>query len=148
MNLIENKTCFLFRLKFIFIILVYGIHYKIGLLISMQENLKFILFSNIKISFKVKLISFLSRSFIFTIILALINDWASSVPPDIYSFTPFIYNVTVRGQQVEILVPCNQGNWIDCSKENDQQSAENSEENQLKSFISTLFYFSLYIIMR
>ncbi|CAF3740732.1 unnamed protein product [Rotaria sordida] len=57
---------------------------------------------------------------------ALINDWSSSSPPDIYSFTPFVYNITVHGDQVEILIPCNQGNWIDCSNENAQQPAENN----------------------
>ncbi len=56
------------------------------------------------------------------ILLDLINDFASVNPPDIYSFTPFIYNITLRGEQVEVLVPCNQGNWIDCSNAN----AENS----------------------
>ncbi|CAF3993537.1 unnamed protein product [Rotaria sp. Silwood2] len=56
----------------------------------------------------------------------LINDWSSSLPPDIYSFTPFIYDITVRGDQVEILIPCNQGNWIDCSNGGDQESEENN----------------------
>ncbi|UJR36630.1 hypothetical protein I4U23_029350 [Adineta vaga] len=54
---------------------------------------------------------------------ALINDFGSSVPPDIYSFTPFIYNITLRGELVEVLIPCNQGNWIDCSNE---KTAENN----------------------
>ncbi|CAF3397517.1 unnamed protein product [Rotaria sp. Silwood1] len=57
---------------------------------------------------------------------ALINDWSSSLPPDIYSFAPFIYDITVQGDQVEILTPCNQGNWIDCSDGNNQQLAENN----------------------
>jgi len=51
----------------------------------------------------------------FFIFLALINDWASSVPPDIYSFAPFIYDITLKGTHVEVLIPCNQGNWIDCT---------------------------------
>ncbi|CAF1031213.1 unnamed protein product [Adineta ricciae] len=54
---------------------------------------------------------------------ALIADFGSSVPPDIYSFTPFIYNITLRGELVEVLVPCNQGNWIDCSND---KAAENT----------------------
>jgi len=79
---------------------------------------------------------------------ALINDWASSVPPDIYSFTPFIYNITVAGDQIEVLIPCNQGNWIDCSNGKDQQSAENSI-NKLW-VLNKIYFFTclrLYIIM-
>ncbi len=53
---------------------------------------------------------------------ALINDWASSTPPDIYSFVPYIYDMTLKGSHVEVLMPCNQGNWIDCT-----QSSENSK---------------------
>jgi hypothetical protein len=58
------------------------------------------------------------------IFLALINDFASRNLPDMYSFAPFIYNITLRGEQVEVLVPCNQGNWIDCSNVNAENSME------------------------
>jgi hypothetical protein len=58
--------------------------------------------------------------------LALINDWSSSTPPDIYSFVPFIYNITLRGKQIELLIPCNQGNWIDCAT-SPSMSIENSK---------------------
>ena len=54
--------------------------------------------------------------------LALINDWASSIPPDIHSFSPYIYDIILKGTCVEVLIPCNQGNWIDCSP-----SSENSK---------------------
>ncbi|CAF1669939.1 unnamed protein product, partial [Adineta ricciae] len=59
---------------------------------------------------------------------ALINDWASSVPPDIYSFVPYIYDMILQGDYVEILIPCNQGNWIDCANGNhaQQRTAENN----------------------
>ncbi|CAF3889879.1 unnamed protein product, partial [Rotaria sp. Silwood1] len=56
---------------------------------------------------------------------ALINDWASSIPPDIYSYASFIYNITIDRQYVEVLVPCNQGNWIDCTNDK-QQPVENN----------------------
>jgi hypothetical protein len=92
----------------------------------MQKKLKFISFLNIKTSFKVKASFLVFLSSCVYIFIALINDWSSSSPPDIYSFTPFIYNITVRGDQIELLVPCNQGNWIDCNLETDQQPAENS----------------------
>jgi hypothetical protein len=107
----------------------------------MHEKLKFILFLNIKISSKVKFISFISNCSLFIIILALINDWSSAVPPDIYSFTPFIYNLTLRADQLELLIPSNQGNWIDCSKDNDRQLAENSKEIPINSIVKNGFLF-------
>ncbi|CAF3838581.1 unnamed protein product, partial [Rotaria sp. Silwood1] len=61
--------------------------------------------------------------------LALINDWASSIPPDIYSYASFIYNITIDRQYVEVLVPCNQGNWIDCT--NDKQQQQPVENNYI-----------------
>lgn len=69
----------------------------------------------------------------------MINDWSSSVPPDIYSFTPFIYNITLHGDQVELLIPSNQGNWIDCSKTN----AENSIEFNHLLRINFIFVFKI-----
>ncbi|CAF1000290.1 unnamed protein product, partial [Adineta steineri] len=72
---------------------------------------------------------------------ALINDWASSVPPDIYSFAPYIYDITLQGDHIEVLVPCNQGNWIDCVKENARQQQGAPENNYIsvcaKSFSLT-----------
>ena len=71
------------------------------------------------------------RKHIHFVLLALINDWASSVPPDIYSFVPYIYDMMLQGDYVEILIPCNQGNWIDCANGNhaQQRTTENSERN-------------------
>jgi hypothetical protein len=92
----------------------------------MQKSLKFILFLNIKIFSKVKFLFLSSQILYFDLFSALINDFSSSVPPNIYSFTPFIYNITVHADEVEVLVPCNQGNWIDCSNRN---SAENSRKD-------------------
>ncbi|CAF4261605.1 unnamed protein product [Rotaria magnacalcarata] len=63
---------------------------------------------------------------------ALINDWSSSLPPDIYSFAPFIYNITLRGDHIELLVPCNQGNWLDCS------NVKTAENNYLSLCAKTL----------
>ncbi len=77
------------------------------------------------------------------ILLALINDWASSIPPDIYSFTPYIYDIALKCDHVEILVPCNQGNWIDCT-----QSTENSKEINLYILFDNkkkIFFLRLYL---
>ncbi|CAF3280350.1 unnamed protein product [Rotaria socialis] len=76
---------------------------------------------------------------------ALLNDWSSSVPPDIYSFAPFIYDMTVKGDHLELLIPCNQGNWIDCTngigRSPQQQSSQPAENNYIsvcaKSFSLT-----------
>lgn len=74
---------------------------------------------------------------------ALINDFSSPVPPDIFSFTPFIYNITVRGEQVELLVPANQGNWIDCSDINAENSTMKEQLIFGKSSFLILDYVSL-----
>lgn len=98
--------------------------YKLGLLISQREHLKSILYLNIKIFSKVqKLLYLFTESFLNDIFIGLINDWSSSLSPDIYSYAPFVYDITLRGDHVELLVPSNPGNWIDCSNDN---SAENS----------------------
>jgi len=72
--------------------------------------------------FQGKLIYSNKTKFYLFILLALLNDWASSVPPDIYSYSPFIYDIILKGSHLEVLIPCNQGNWIDCT-----QSAETSK---------------------
>lgn len=83
---------------------------------------------------------FLLIIFNLNILLDLINDFASPNPPDIYSFTPFIYNITLRGEQVEVLVPCNQGNWIDCSNVN--------AENSMKKIFVYSIEKSLLVVLR
>jgi hypothetical protein len=72
--------------------------------------------------FQGKIFFFLFHRFRLYLRSALINDWASSTPPDIYSFVPYIYDMKLKGNHVEVLIPCNQGNWIDCV-----QSSENSK---------------------
>ncbi|CAF1506567.1 unnamed protein product, partial [Rotaria sordida] len=61
---------------------------------------------------------------------SLINDWSSPVPPDIYSFAPFIYDISLQGNHVEFLIPCNQGNWIDCPNENNRQKQQQQQQQQ------------------
>jgi hypothetical protein len=43
----------------------------------------------------------------------LINDWSSKHMADLRSFVPFIYEIRTRAQDTEVLLPCNQHNWID-----------------------------------
>jgi len=61
----------------------------------------------------------------------LINDWASSNPPDIYSFAPYIYDINIKGTYLELLVPCTQGNWIDC--------CDSSENSKITFFFRLIF---------
>ena len=134
---------------FIYIILVYGIPFKYGLLVLLQKNLKFISYLNINIFFNVnKILSFLCyvNNECWIIIVALLADWSSSVPPDIYSFAPFIYDISLQADHAELLVPCNQGNWIDCENENNQKQ-QSSSENSKRSYFSFNFI-QLFIIFK
>ncbi|CAF4971055.1 unnamed protein product, partial [Rotaria sp. Silwood1] len=70
---------------------------------------------------------------------SLLNDWSSSIPPDIYSFAPFIYDINLKGDHLEVFIPCNQGNWIDCTNENNRQKQQQPPENNFISVCAKTF---------
>ena len=43
----------------------------------------------------------------------LINDWSSRVMADVRSFVPYVYNFNVKANDIEVVLPCNEHNWID-----------------------------------
>ena len=43
----------------------------------------------------------------------LINDWSSRFMADIRHFVPYIYDIKLKASQLELILPCNQHNWID-----------------------------------
>jgi hypothetical protein len=43
----------------------------------------------------------------------LINDWSGRYMADIRTFAPYIYDIKLRGDDMEIILPWNQHNWID-----------------------------------
>ncbi len=43
----------------------------------------------------------------------LINDWSSRFMADIRHFVPYIYDIKLKANQLEFILPCNQHNWID-----------------------------------
>ena len=43
----------------------------------------------------------------------LINDWSGRYMADIRTFAPYIYDIKMRANEIEIILPCNQHNWID-----------------------------------
>lgn len=45
----------------------------------------------------------------------LINDWSSRTMGDIRFFVPFIYTIRVKTNDIEVILPCNQHNWIDAN---------------------------------
>ena len=75
---------------------------------------------------------------VFSPLSALINDLASTEPPNIHFFTPFIYHLNVHIDQVELLIPSNQGNWIDCRSEADRFARENSKIVRFRPFDSAM----------
>lgn len=46
---------------------------------------------------------------------------------DIRNFAPYIYDIKLRANEMEFILPCNQHNWIDC----------NILENNCKLFMRT-----------
>lgn len=43
----------------------------------------------------------------------LINDWSSRYMGDLRTFAPYIYDIKVKTNDIEVILPCNQHNWID-----------------------------------
>ena len=43
----------------------------------------------------------------------MINDWSSRYMADIRHFVPFTYDINVKATDIELILPCNQHNWID-----------------------------------
>jgi len=43
----------------------------------------------------------------------LINDWSSRYMADLRKFVPYIYDIKLKANDLEIILPCNQYNWID-----------------------------------
>ncbi|KAH8323336.1 hypothetical protein KR067_005364 [Drosophila pandora] len=52
----------------------------------------------------------------------LIEDWANKARPDILSFVPYTCNFSIRLNEFEILMLCNEYNWIDCSSANQENN--------------------------
>lgn len=52
----------------------------------------------------------------------LIEDWANKARPDILSFVPYTCNFSIRLHEFEILMLCNEYNWIDCSSANQENN--------------------------
>ncbi len=54
----------------------------------------------------------------------LINDWSSRYMADIRTFAPYIYDIKLRGNDMEFILPCGQHNWIDINVlENNSKSS-------------------------
>lgn len=52
----------------------------------------------------------------------LINDWSSRYMADIRTFAPYIYDIKLRANDLEFILPCGQHNWIDvCVLENNSK---------------------------
>lgn len=47
----------------------------------------------------------------------LVNDWSSKVKSDLRSFVPYIYELQAKVNDMELILPCNQHNWIDTNKQ-------------------------------
>ena len=43
----------------------------------------------------------------------MINDWSSRNMADIRFFVPYVYKFNLRVTDLEVILPCNQYNWID-----------------------------------
>jgi hypothetical protein len=43
----------------------------------------------------------------------MINDWSSRTMGDCRRFTPFLYSIKLNVADGELILPCNQHNWID-----------------------------------
>lgn len=61
----------------------------------------------------------------------LIEDWASKARPDILQFVPYTWKFCILLKEFEILMLCNDYNWIDCSSTN--------QENNHLAFCGDLF---------
>nr|CAB3258643.1 uncharacterized protein KIAA1109 [Phallusia mammillata] len=45
----------------------------------------------------------------------LMEDWAQKVSPDLLSFVPYTFAFSIKLQELELILPTNAYNWIDCS---------------------------------
>ncbi|XP_039950493.1 transmembrane protein KIAA1109 isoform X2 [Bactrocera tryoni] len=52
----------------------------------------------------------------------LIEDWASKARPDILTFVPYTCKFNILLNEFEILMLCNEYNWIDCSSANQENN--------------------------
>jgi len=43
----------------------------------------------------------------------LVNDWSSRFMGDLRKFVPYIYDIKLKATDLEVILPCNQYNWID-----------------------------------
>ena len=43
----------------------------------------------------------------------LVNDWSSRYMGDLRKFVPYIYDIKLKASDLELILPCNQYNWID-----------------------------------
>ena len=63
----------------------------------------------------------------------LINDWSSRTMADCRRFVPYLYTIRLNATDAEVILPCNQHNWIDTTV----------LENNCKS---TIFLFSFFFL--
>jgi hypothetical protein len=72
----------------------------------------------------------------------LINDWSSKLKSDLRTFVPYVYELNAKVNDMELILPCNQHNWIDTNK------LENNSFLSLlasKVFIKTSLNFEEYL---
>jgi hypothetical protein len=46
----------------------------------------------------------------------LINDWASDAKLDLVSYVPVTYEFDIRCHHLELIIPVNQYNYVDCNE--------------------------------
>ena len=49
----------------------------------------------------------------------MINDWATTEPPDIASFVPYEWEFNINFYNFEIILLVSEHNWIDCTNEDE-----------------------------
>ncbi|XP_035828649.1 transmembrane protein KIAA1109 homolog isoform X2 [Aplysia californica] len=52
----------------------------------------------------------------------LIDDWSSKAAPDIYTFIPYTWTLTLIIKQFEILTMANENNWVDTSSQHQENA--------------------------
>ncbi|CAG5114830.1 unnamed protein product, partial [Candidula unifasciata] len=52
----------------------------------------------------------------------LVNDWSSKSPPDIYSFVPYTWTLSLVIKQFEVLTLSNENNWVDTSSQHQENA--------------------------
>ena len=76
----------------------------------------------------------------------LIDDWSSKAAPDIYSFVPYNFTLSLVIKQFELLTLANENNWVDTSSQH-QENGRISEHITSMLVILLLFLFFLCVYM-